>query len=316
LYYISKTGRIQWKVRLAEPVLSSFYEAVWKGKACFVFNTSSRVYATDVNGKALKGFPITVKKKSTTGISVFDYDNNGDYRIFTPVNDGSILAYTLEAKAVQGWNPKRNVGMLKQPMQLAKVRGNTFLFAYTKDNRFWYFGRKGEVLSKGLLDAPVKNKFFAIPGTTQSNSRFVSSDSLGNIKTIFFDGRTRSKILGSWSGTQFFGLENITGSDEPDYVFIDKNQLFVYESSGTLVYNHNFESDITTPPQFFKDADGKSLVGVTSSLTSQIFLFGNDGTIQPGFPLMGTTPFEIVEITGNKVLLVGDGRKLLMYSLN
>ncbi|UKJ06630.1 DUF3352 domain-containing protein [Solitalea lacus] len=319
LYFYTEEGRLLWKVKLAEPIMGEVKSVQKNGSPLLIFNTASKLYVTDENGKPLPHFPISFRKRITTPVSLFDYDNNNDYRIVTTLQDQSILIYDLNGKALEGWNPKRNVGLFNQSVQLAKVSGISFLFGYTNDNRFVYFDRKGKQLATGKVPVLIKNQFYRSTGTNTANSKYVSADTAGNVVTVFFDGRVREKSLGAWSGEHFFALKNIAGDSTPEYVFFDKNHLFVYSTDGSLVYDYEPVGEAGNTVQFFEEQPEKYLIGLTIPKAGELLMLSDKGETVSGFPLEGNTPFLYYNssIYGKKCVVTGLlGKKVAVYKMN
>ena len=51
-------------------------------KLQMLFSTRNAIYLFDRNGNNMRGFPISLKSSATSPVSVFDYEQNHDYRIF------------------------------------------------------------------------------------------------------------------------------------------------------------------------------------------------------------------------------------------
>ncbi|MCO4292328.1 hypothetical protein NF867_05565 [Solitalea sp. MAHUQ-68] len=316
VYFVNESGKLFWKFKLDNPVLGNIQVIQPNGKPILIFNTYSKLYVCDENAMPLSGFPIVFRKKITAPVSVFDYDGNHDYRFFVPLSDRSVFAFDLKGKAVAGWNPKRNVGSFDKSFQMVKMAGITFLFTVSTDNKFSFFDRKGKLLSSGKLPNSVRNEFYPVINTKASNSKFVSSDASGNIVTIFFDGRVRSKTMGSWSGEQFFALKNIAGNEQPEYVFFDKNHLFVYATDGSLIYDYEPEGKASTEVQFFKSPDGKCTIGLNQPEAHQLIELKEKGELSSGFPVEGSTAFAKYnsKLYGDFSVIVGaDNHKVIIF---
>lgn len=316
LYYLDGTGRLLWKVKLTEPLMGSVNTIKIEGRPYMVFNTTSKVFVVDENGKSYRKFPLSFKRKITAPISVFDYESNGEYRLVVPLADKSVSIFDLDANRVDGWRPKQNVGLVTHPVQQAKVSGITFLYTITDKNKFSFFDRKGKQLASGKLPVIVNNQFYPVIGTRATDSRFVSADTAGNIVTVFFDGRVRTKNLGTWSGEQFFALKNITGDATPEYVYFDKNHLYVYNNNGSLVYDYVPDGETSPQIQFFEDGTGKNLIGLHLTIADQLIILNENGEVASGFPVKGNTSFvKYYSATDRTEYLVtgASSNKLLIY---
>ncbi|POY35412.1 hypothetical protein C3K47_15230 [Solitalea longa] len=317
MYLVNEAGRLLWKLKLDNPLLGNVNVKERDGKPILIFNTSSKLYACDENAKPLPGFPIVFKKKCTAPVSVFDYEGTQDYRIFTCFNNKSVYVFDLSAKAVEGWNPKQNAGYIEKGFQMAKVAGITFLFTVTKDNKFCFYDRKGKTLTNGKLPNKVNNDFYPVTNRSATDSKFVSTDTAGNIVTIFFDGRLRSKSLGTWSEKHLFAMRNIVGDQKPEYVFFDKNHLFVYSTDGSLIYDYEPEVGQVSPKiQFFEQTPDKYSIGVHLPETSQLIELTEKGELVSGFPINGNSLFTVYnsKLYKNATVITGtSNKKVIIY---
>ena len=66
------------------------------GKLQLLFSTRNELYLIDRNGNFVEKYPVKLRSPATCGLSVFDYDNNRDYRLFIACEDKHIYAYTKE----------------------------------------------------------------------------------------------------------------------------------------------------------------------------------------------------------------------------
>ncbi|MND73653.1 hypothetical protein D3C80_652330 [compost metagenome] len=318
LYYLDDTGRLLWKVKLTEPMMGLINPIKINGKPYMVFNTTTKVFVVDENGKPYPKFPLSFKRKISAPVSVFDYDSAGEYRLVVPLVDKSVTIFDLDANRMEGWRPKQNVGLVSHPIQMAKVSGITFLFTITDKNKFSFFDRKGNQLASGKLPVMVNNQFYPVLGTKAVDSRYISADTAGNIVTVFFDGRVRSKSFGTWSGEHFFALKNITGDAIPEYVYFDKNHLYVYTSNGSLVYDYVPDGEASSQIQFFEDSSGKNVIGLHLTIADQLIILNENGEVATGFPIKGNTSFIKYYSTTNHAdyLITGSSYKLLIYRKN
>ncbi len=66
-----------------------------------LFSTRNYLYLVDRMGNFVERYPVKLRSPATCGVSVFDYDNTRDYRLFIACEDKKIYAYTKEGTLVE-----------------------------------------------------------------------------------------------------------------------------------------------------------------------------------------------------------------------
>lgn len=109
VYLLNDAGRILWKMPLDGRINSEVYQVdLFKnGKLQYLFSTSAKMYLIDRNGNAAGRFPLSFRAECKQGISVYDYDNNKNYRIFAPCSDRKVYLYGLDGNMIKGWEPQK-----------------------------------------------------------------------------------------------------------------------------------------------------------------------------------------------------------------
>jgi hypothetical protein len=99
-------------------------------------------------------------------------------------------------------------------------------------------------------------------------------------------------------------------------VFIDNNQLMVYQDDTTVGYNYQFNTTISDQPFAFDYQNGESVLGVISRETEQLYMFNREGVLLNGFPINSSIKPSLLEVNNQKRMIVAtkDG-KLIYYIL-
>lgn len=322
VYLISNSGKVLWRKKIPSRIISEIAQVDYykNDKLQFLFNTKEYLYLIDRNGNMMPNYPKRLNVGASTGFLLTDYDGDKNYRVFVPCMNRAIYGYTITGQPLDGWNPKLNVGIVSNPLQYANVGGKDYLFASTDEGYQYFFSRRGEVLIKTDLPRKTtfKNPFVPELSTEFSKCRYLSTDTGGTIHSIFFDGRTLFKHVGVWTNEHFFNYKNVAGDEKPEAIFLDKNQLFIYETDTSLLWNYQFLVDVNSAPQFFYLSPEKYTIGVSSAASNQVFLFKEDGSLFDNFPLKGSGPFQICDLkkTGAINLVTGSTDKsLYVYTL-
>lgn len=319
LYLIDEESNVLWKTRVEGQVISEVYVVDYykNGQTQLLFNTPTRLYLLDMDGKLMPNYPIRLSAETTLGLSLFDYDKNKNYRIFIACINQSIYGYDLSGRPLDGWNPKR-VGTVIDRIQHVNVNSKDIVFVPTAQGYFYFLNRRAELIAQFKDSAHVQysNPFYFDENSEYTKNRFISTDQMGKIKSLFIDGRRLYKSVGTWSSNHSFLYANVMGDDKKDYVFIDNNQLMVYQDDTTVGFNYQFNTSITDKAFAFSYSEKESLLGVISKETEQVFLFDRDGAVLKGFPIKTAIKPSFL-VTGNqkRMIVCTQTGKLIYYVL-
>lgn len=311
LYLISNTGKVIWKRQLPEKIISSIYQVDFykNDKLQMIFNSANHLYMYDRLGNPTSGYPIRLSSTASTGLAVFDYDHDRNYRIFIPCDNKAIYGYQVTGKPLEGWGPKNTIGLVKQPVQYLRIDKDYLVISNTEGTVF-IFNRKGQTIKelKALEKVQFLNPFVADETSKPGETQFVTTNVNGTIQRYYLNGNVSTRKLGDWTEKHFFDFINVADGADKEYIFLDREQLAVYsKKDSALVYSYEFLNDITLRPQSIPVDSSKYSVGVTVTATNQVFAFDDNGKILRGFPLKGSTPFTISNFRNDSrhYLLVG-----------
>lgn len=316
LYLISKGGQILWQKNLDEKVISEIYQIDFlkNGKLQYFFNTKNKVWLIDRNGEEVSNFNLHLNSPASAGMTLLDYDKNKNYRFFIPCENGNIYGYEMSGKPLVGWNPKNNIGIVNQPIQYFLVDKKDYLLCVNDAGTIYLFNRKGEQKAKVELTTQFKNPFFLNEFWKDKKTKIsylVSSDTSGKIQLVNFEGKSSVKEFPNhhWSSNYLFALEDVAGDSLNEWCFADGNKLFVFKNDSTLLFDYQFSIAFSGDLFFINENEsGKSKLALVNNSSQQLFLFNPDGTLSNGFPIAGTTPFQIVDLfkDNGRILIAGN----------
>lgn len=317
--FIDENSTIKWKKQIPQSIISDIKVVDYykNGETQLLFNSSNYLYLMDLEGNFMPNYPLKLAAEANNGLSLFDYEKDKNYRIFITCINQSIYGYDLSGRPLEGWSPKR-VGDCDQKVQHINVQGKDFLFVTNKQGYFYFFNRKAELKAqfKDSVGVEYHNPFFFESNSEYAKNRFVSTDQRGKIKSIFIDGRRMYKSVGNWSENHFFNYANVSGDDRKDYIFLDNNQLMVYQDDSTLAFNYQFNCNISQAPFICQFSELEIVVGVFSEETQQVYLFDRSGALQAGFPIKASAKPSFLINNNQKKMLVGTKEgKIIYYNL-
>ena len=296
IYLINSSGRILWKQKIDDEIMSDVYQIDFyrNGKLQYLFNTKNRIHLLDRNGNYVEKYPVDLRAPATNGIALFDYEKNGNYRIFAATEDRMIWAYNKEGQLVKGWQAERTEYNLYKPLHHFRAGNNDYLVCSDR-YRVYILNRRGNIRVDVKDHFPVsrKNDFIFDSNTGGTRSRMAITDTAGHARFIYFDGQSEEVILGDFSSDHYFEYADLDGNGKKEYIFADGDELKVFNHDQKLKFSRRFKSDISHPPVLYQFSVTDIKIGIVCSQTSEIYLINSNGSIYDGFPLMGATQFSI-----------------------
>ena len=149
IYLIDNNGNLKWKKSIEEKIIGkiSYLDYYKNNKYQFLFNTSIRLFLVDRLGRSVKDYPFKIEGGTKLQHSLFDYDNNKDYRIIIANNKGKIFNYKKNGNRVTGWKHTDN-NIVNYPLEHFKVSEKDFIIKLDKNNKIELFARNGSSRTK------------------------------------------------------------------------------------------------------------------------------------------------------------------------
>ena len=177
LYLLNSSGGIEWKMEIKEVPLSEMqYIDLYKnGRNQCVFLSRNMIHLIQIDGRYVTGYPAKLNQQFHTGLSVFDYDSNGNYRLTYLNMSGKLSNIDIAGNAVAGWTYP-SARMLKRPLIHLKNGGMDFLILQDSLGTLHFLDRRG-------------NERFKLHDTIQAgnNTDILLTRSLGEVHFTFLD---------------------------------------------------------------------------------------------------------------------------------
>ncbi len=311
-YLINNVGRILWKIKLDGPILGEVYQIDYfrNGKLQYLFNTAEKLHLVDREGNYVKNYPINFRDKATCGVSVFDYDNNKDYRFFVACQNHNIYAYEKDGKLVDGWNIFNTDHIVNHSLQHFRTEGKDYIVASDK-MKDYILHRRGTVRisTDAVYQHSPKNTIYLEERTPSHEPRLVTTATDGTLHfTSLETGSHETNEITKVSNDHYFVVANVDNEAEYEYIFADGKKLMIFNKDGKKILNHDFEYPISHKPNIYHFPGSVTKIGITTQASNQIHLINMDGKMHEGFPLNGSTEFSIGLISSERSnfnLLVG-----------
>jgi hypothetical protein len=321
IYLISNTGKIIWTKQLPEKIMSDVIQvdALKNDKLQMIFNTRSFIYMFDRNGNDMKGFPIKLRSPATNSITITDYEQNREYRIFIATENKRIVCYKSNGEQLTAFKFDKTSEQIFMPVLYFRANNKDHLCAIDVKGNIYMLNRQGEIRIKlkEKMELGIRN-FYVESGKDYAKTFIIAADTIGNIIKISFTDHKESIKIQDFETSPYFDLKDINNDKSKEYIFLSRNKLKVFSQDKTLLFNYEFPIKIAQAPSFFKFPDGSCKIGVVSDESNEIFLFNENGSLFNSFPLNGKTMFSIGDLNneGSYNLVTGSSENsIFMYQL-
>lgn len=303
LYLIDELGRITRKIpipgRIQGPLKALQHPT--RNTSLLLFNTRQAVYLLSADGKALPGFPLITSFPVTNEVSVTDYANNGDLRIFVVCDDHRLYNFTGNGKPVKGWQAPRLPATVSRPLVRVRMLNKDYLILTDDQGRAHFFDRYGRrafiVKDEGYQIAPRAPFYCYEDG---SRTRIITVDTKGRILRFAGDGRWESLRLGDPDAVTGFLLEDFNGDGHKDYLLATARRLRIYNSSKKNLLDMSLPEDVRPGLYAAGQAGNVKLFGLVSENGERLLLFSRKGWLAINKDLRGQSNFEMVTLGASK----------------
>ncbi|HOT13988.1 MAG TPA: hypothetical protein PK252_04425 [Bacteroidales bacterium] len=308
VYILSGKGDVLSKISCHSKMLGQpvFYKNKSK-QDCIAFNSSDELYFVTFNGMLLENSPIKLRNNASAGIATADFDNNGNYRFYLPLENKDIVALDQKGKKVDGWAFKKTNGVVRLPILCFSYKNKDYLVV-ADDNKPLFLMRNG--LERFKVNKAAKWENIAVMGVEKLGRYFklYTQEKDGCLKSVFPDGHIEKLHCDSFS------------------MFLNGQQIFFVKKDSLTIklYNTNFKplidralfntvSSITD----YTFSDNMGFIAAFDKLSGLVTLCDQQKVVS-GFPVNAFSPFIFCTLKKHKpdnIIVVCENKKLAAYSV-
>ena len=317
IYLINDVGRILWKLPIDGKINSEVYQVdMFKnGKLQYLFSTPGHLYLIDRNGNYLPRFPLAFKSPCERGISVADYENNKNYRVFAPGADHHVYLYEVSGNFVKGWDVPKSDNDIVSKIYHFRVEGKDYL-VYADRYRLYILDRKGKerVKVSTLLNLSANTSLYLTKQNGQMKMAFM--DANGEIVLVNFRGQVERIKGEEMIGGGMFNVEDVNNDGQDEFIYTLKNRIVVMDNKGKLLFEKHWEDSELDFSYIYRFSARDSRIGIMDGKGERLFLLDMK-EVSKGFPIRGNSPFSIAfgdnGSAGFYLFAGSDGTHLLKY---
>jgi hypothetical protein len=289
LYLIDSSGKIAWSKQIDKKILNKVIQvdSYKNGRLQYVFSTESQLYMLDRKGRDVGKFPLQFNDKITLPISVFDYDNNKNYRIC--ITQGNEL-FMFDSKGifVNGFKYKKQDQIITSPKHF-RIQNKDLIVFKTK-SKFNIINRRGDIRIKLKSDIKFSNDYiYSYQNnlvSTSNNNDIVKIDLKGNIDKIKEDNSNKIFIVSNDDFISYLINNSIkTRKNKIDLEFGNYSNLGMLENKKNIfisLYNEQskelylFDEKLFPVPNFPKKITGNAVTKLSKNNFYYSFLEDNN----------------------------------------
>ena len=321
LYLLNEAGRILWKLPMKEPITGEVYQIDYygNGKLQYLFNTRHQLHLIDRNGNYVERYPVHLRSPATAPMALFDYENNGNYRIFVASEDRNIYVYSKEGNLVSGWEAEKTEHIVQVPPQHFRLGSRDYI-VFHDTYRTYILDRRGNprVVPGEQFPHSSLNHFKLDEGGNRPAS-IVTTGQNGRVYRLYFDGKVEFMQPDTFSQDHYFEYADLDGNGRKEYIFLDGKRLRVFNANQSLRFQMDFEAPAFPVVHIYEFSGRDRKIGVVVPSLNRIYLINQDGNLYQGFPLPGSSPFTIGKLreSSSRFNLIVGGRDnfLMNYSV-
>lgn len=303
LYLISNKGAILWKKQLEGKIQGEIKQVdLFKNrKLQLAFTTSNEFLVLDRNGKTVDQFHKKYPDGNVLALSVFDYDNNRNYR-FTITQGNKITMYDNSFKLIKGFKFNKTKSDILQTPKHVKIGTKDYIIVSETNGKLHILDRQGKSRTK------VSTKF-SFDGNKISNHK--NSLVFKDIKNVIHSVNIASGKVSK--------LDILQGSNHNSFNYksalkakLEDNNLSIKDKTIELDFGN-----YTAPEVIY--INKKYYVNTTDLDTQKVYLYDSNANLLDKFPLYGQSAIALTNMDKDTKLefaVKGEANSLLIYKMH
>ncbi len=274
-YLINAKGTVLWQKKLNEKITSKIFTVdIFKNnKYQLLFSSENYLHLIDRNGNYVQGYPVKLPAAASSELSVLDYDNDKDYRLFIACKNNMIYNYSIFGVKVDKFATVKTDAEVTLPVQYAKVGLSDYLITADKEGKIYTFSRKGEARI-GLKNKTIENcSAFYVDATNNINSTYLIyiDDKNNLINKISFSDKKVIEKLSNDIQLASVKFSNVDDNKAMDVIITKPNAIYAYNLNGNLLFEKAVESELNET-NFYSDESHSLFLSFSNTKQELIFL--------------------------------------------
>ena len=286
VFAINSKGEELWNIQLNSKILGdiSSIDAYKNSKYQCLFNTESKLYLIDRNGKNVNNFPLQLPCNTKVGHSLFDYNNTKKYRILIVGDDNNIYNLDKKGKTIKGWKYEKNNNEINTKLQNFRVGSKDYILAERNNSNTQLLAINGSERVKFEQGIQFDGK----PIKIDKDGTLYAITNDGKLCRGTLDGISSQLTLSNLAVNSLFVIDE-TGN-EKQFIYTNNNMVFILNTNFETIHSFELDKNITNLV-----TNSKGLMFTTEN---ELYLWNTDGIVD-GFPIYSDGYFNMADIDNN-----------------
>jgi hypothetical protein len=282
LYLFSNKGELQWKKTISGPIQGSIsqLDIAKNGALQMAFTTQDKLEVLDQNGKSVDPFPLDFPGGNLNPLSLFDYENNRDYRLVV-TQGAKVFMYNAQGKQVNGFKFKDAESPITKSPQHMRIGNRDYLVFRLENGTLKILNRTGDTRVKiNETFTFSENPIFLFENT------FTFTDRKGNLISIEPSGKISRRNLNLNTDHGMYATARTLALMNDNVLKIKGNQT-------------ELDLGVYNGPQIHYLND-VIYVATTDLQSNKLYLFKSTAERFPGFPIESQSLPDMADIDGDR----------------
>lgn len=309
VYLFNQTGQQLFKRSLSEPIVGKAVQVGSKADASlyYLFSTSKQIHLWDRNGKDVAGFPVNLESPLSAPMQVINYDGKYEYRLLVACKNKRVYNFGIDGKQVKGWKFDKTSSPVTTAVAHLSVQKKDYLCVAESSGKIHLLERTGakRVAVKGQIELSSNAVIQTFSSKNQKHAGFYITDTQGTVHHIGLDGKVKQIEFLKCSPEHQFMVADLNNDGEPEFVLSDLNMLKVFAASKKMIFEQRLSPGAVGP---FAIELSRNRFGIGYSFPddNQVMLFDATGATVQGFPLAGSSAFDVTALpTAQRLVVTG-----------
>ncbi len=248
LYLLSNTGKILWKKNVKEKILGEILQVDYfvNGKLQLLFVSENYIHLIDRNGNYLKDFPVKIKSGASGGISLFDYDNSKNYRLWIPLKNNTVCCLNTMCKAVDGFVPVNISAPLTTVIKQFVLREMDYFVLTDTLGNVYVTNRKGEERVKINSKLPTGNGhlYFELGKDISKTYIYYADVKTSTLFKLSLSDKLEKMPLKTEKNAEAYFFDTLQHGTSPLLVFVSENAFETFDFFGKKTVFEKTDRDL------------------------------------------------------------------------
>ena len=311
LYSVTANARHGWADSVGAAIRGSIQQVETGAdkKLRYLFATANHIHALDEQGQELENFPFNLGDSlNIQHLAVFDYENNGNYRLLVDDTMGNLYMYDMRGTALQGWQPRRMDYRLATEPQHLRVSGRDVIVVVLENGYIYALNRQGDTYPgfPVSLKSPVTGGVAVNIGPDLMRTTLTAVTRYGSVVTVNLQGKVlnREQLYRPSKRALFDLVPESSNGRSSVIVRQEQGRVTLFDQDLNELFEKRYVTSAPKIVQYFHFGGANRIYAVTETGPQKTYLYDSEGNLIGNRILESSQPVALYynEATNNYTL--------------